>query len=403
MDSSDSQVRLTRVQYCAIYSVGFFCLSTVQMMAVLTPLYVAHLGYAPFLAGIIIGSRGICSAMLAIHGGALMDRLGPRRVVLCVTFMGMITPPLFLVITWAPAMILLQMASGLVTSFSWIGTFALMGQMLKGNTQIAGRLTFFSRIGTFGGPPLIGYLFDQIGFVGSFWFMSGWCAVLFVSAILMPSGTSTVPMDGRLTLRDVLPRWSDYAHSFRLLAKPAVALVGAVSALTIATGSIQSSFYLVHLQQGGFSGTLIGTLLATAALCATVATLFTDRMTERIDPTKILLGTCIIAIIAISIAPLVGSVVAIFVVLAIRGIVDGVNQPLLFTEMSKAVGGGSQGRAVGLRIALNRASTASTPMILGGLIQLTDFENAFLLAGGAMLMILGAVSAIALGSRKTPS
>ena len=392
---SDPQVPLTRVQYCAIYSVGFFCLSTVQMMAVLTPLYVAHLGYAPFLAGIIIGSRGVSSAMLAIHGGALMDRLGPRRVVLCVTFMGMITPPLFLVVTWAPAMILLQMASGLVTSFSWIGTFALMGQILNANTRHAGHLTFFSRIGTFAGPPLIGILYDQIGFVGGFWFMSGWCAVLFISALLMPSGTASVTGDGKLTVHDILPRWSDYALSFRLLATPAVALIGAVSALTIATGSIQSSFYLVHLQQGGFSGTLIGTLLATAAFCATVATLFTDRMTQHLNPTMILLGTAIAAIVSIAVAPFFGSVVAIFIVLSIRGIADGMNQPLLFTEMSKAVGGDSQGRAVGLRIALNRASTASTPMILGGLIQLTDFETAFLAAGSAMLLILWVVAVIA--------
>lgn len=388
----DPQAQLSRGHYCAIYSVGFFCMSTVQMMQVLTPLYIDHLGYAPFLAGIAIGSRGVCSAFLCIHGGALMDRLGPRRVILWVTFMGFVTPPMFLVVTWAPALILLQMASGLVTSFSWIGTFALMGQVLKGDTLQAGRVTFYSRIGIFGGPPLIGFIFDMSGFVGGFWFMSLWCLALFVSAYFMPPGTATAPIDGRLKLKDVLPRWSDYASSFRLLAIPAVVLVGAVSALTVATGSIQNSFYLVHLKTGGYTGTLIGTLLGTTSLCAVVATLFTDRLGRLIDPTWILIGTAAIAIIAIAAAPLFGSVLATFVILSLRGAADGANQPFLFTEMSKAVGDATQGLAVGLRLALNRSATALTPMIVGAVIQLTGFETAFLTMGGAMLVLLAIAS-----------
>lgn len=372
---------LPRLRYFAIYAVGFFCLSTVYMMAVLVPLWVGELAFAPFVAGFVIGSRGICSSLLAIHGGALMDRLGPRRVVLCCSFLAFLTPPLYAAITWAPAMVPLQMVSGLVTSITWIGAYAIVGQLIGANSLHMGRLSFAARMGTLCGPPLIGVIYDFVGFKGAFLFMSFWGAILFVSTLLMPAGTGSAPAAERILLRDVLPRWSDYRDSFRLLATPAVALIAIASIVGIGSGSIQSSFYLVHLQEQGFSGSLIGGLIGVASLCAAVSTLLTYRVERFMDPYLLLVSSAVVSMVMIAIAPLFASPLVILILLSVRGAAEGMNQPLLFSLMSDNVGVENQGRAVGLRISLNRGTTASMPMLMGMVLHILTLQAAFLAVG----------------------
>ena len=48
-----------------------------------------------FLIGLIVASRQILPVLLAIHGGALMDRLGARRVMLVFGAIGIITSAAF--------------------------------------------------------------------------------------------------------------------------------------------------------------------------------------------------------------------------------------------------------------------------------------------------------------------
>jgi MFS family permease len=390
---------LPRRQYIAIYTLGFFCLSTVYMMAVLTPLWVTSLGFSPFLVGLIVGSRGALSASLSIHGGALMDRLGPRRVVLWVTFLSFITPPLYPFITWAPLMIPLQMVSGLTTSITWIGAYAVIGQLLKDNPVHAGRLTFFSRLGTLSGPPLIGFIIDYLGFTGAYLFMSAWGACLFASALQMPHGTSSAPTTGGLTVRDVLPRWSDYAASFRLLATPTVTLIAATSMLSICSSTIQSAFFLPHLLATGLSATLIGSLVAVAALAAAISTLFTHRVEKHIDPYLLLISTGVIAILAIVIAPQFSSIAIFLILMSLRGIAEGMSQPLFFTLMMDNVDKENRGRAVGLRIALNRSMTGLSPILIGAVMEFVELGVGFLIVGA---VLIGTILTIAWATMRSP-
>ena len=70
------------------------------------------------------------------------------------------------------------------------------------------------------------------------------------------------PTGGRFRHRDAWPRTSDYVSSIKLLALPAVAVSMAVISMRNTTYSLQTSVYVVYLDQIALVGTTIGMLFA---------------------------------------------------------------------------------------------------------------------------------------------
>ena len=65
----------------AVYAVAFFTGSPFIMLSVIMPLWALELGSTPLVIGLIISSRQILVITMAVHGGALLDRFGPRVVI----------------------------------------------------------------------------------------------------------------------------------------------------------------------------------------------------------------------------------------------------------------------------------------------------------------------------------
>ena len=65
----------------AVYGAGLFSNSISNMMNIVVPLWALALDPTPLTLGLILGARSFLPLLLAIHGGALMDRIGTRRVI----------------------------------------------------------------------------------------------------------------------------------------------------------------------------------------------------------------------------------------------------------------------------------------------------------------------------------
>ena len=81
----------------AVYSAGLFSNSTFHFYNLIVPLWIVTLEPTPFVIGLVIGGRHFLALLLTIHGGALMDRLGTRRVMLvtaCIAFASPLVYPL---------------------------------------------------------------------------------------------------------------------------------------------------------------------------------------------------------------------------------------------------------------------------------------------------------------------
>jgi predicted MFS family arabinose efflux permease len=381
-----------RVQ-AGVYGAAMFSNTTPNMSWMAVPLFVASLDLSPFMIGLALGCRHVGPVLLAIHGGALMDRLGTRRVMLFFAVLGAIVPLLYPVFPLVWALILFQLFSGLADSLGWVGAQTLVGQVMRGDARYAGRMSFCTRIGLFVGPPLGGLAWDVFGPWGAFSMMSLWSigvllSVLFIPRAAIGSATGNSPSKDDLSWRVVVPRFSDYVASFRLLLIPAIAFAMMMTMLRHVGGGIQGSFYIVYLEGIGISGTMIGMLLTVNGIFGLGGSLTVAPLQRFIRAQWLLIVTVAATVFAVAITPAFESLPALASASALRGWALAASLVLLISLIANAVGPEMQGKAMGLRVTLNQVVWFAVPVLLGALIEVVGLEVAFYIAGGATLFLI---------------
>jgi MFS family permease len=375
----------------AVYGAGLFSNSLSNMMNIVVPLWAVTLDPRPLTLGLVLGARSFLPLLLAIHGGALMDRIGTRRVLLFFGMVAIITTPLYPALPMIPALIALQMLNGLSASMGWVGAQTLIGQIMKGSTRQAGRLSFFSRIGSVGGPPVIGLVWDFLGPWPTFALLALPGIAMWMTARVLPPDPETIAETGAarppVRWRDLVPRPSDYIEAFRMLAVPAIAFVVLIAAVRISGNGIKSSFYVVYLEQIGMTGTLIGVLSSINSLSGGFSALATRAATRIMRAPLLLFLTVGLSIALITITPLMTSFVVLAIVASFRGATMGMSQPLMISIMAKS-SGSRQGRAVGLRTTTNRLITVVVPIAMGGLMEAFGIAMSFYITGAIVAAMM---------------
>jgi MFS family permease len=384
----------------ATYATGFFSLSLAPMTSLLVPLWALAIGATPGTIGIVVACRAVLPFLLSIHGGALMDRLGTRRMLLIFTAAGTVLSFLYPLSTRIGVLIMLQLVVGWAHGMGWIGAQIKIAQLSAGSpgsAVYAGRFSFVTTLGTFLGPLMAGMAWDLFGSWGAFSFVGLWglCLLLACYALPKPARREPVPM----RWRDLLPDPKDYWRAFALMAIPAVAFIVGTTFLRIAALSVQGSFYTVYLQGIGLSGSLIGILIGLSSLIGGPASLLTNVAARTIRPHWLLLLSIAIAIAAISITPLLNTFIPLLVAAGIFGFGVGLGFPLLLSILSNAADAGKQGLSVGLRTTANRLASIVVPVAMGFVIEFTGVNLGFLVIGLAMFALLGMVGWAAHRSR----
>lgn len=357
------------------------------MAAVVVPLWVITLKPSPFLIGMVLGSRHFLPLFLSIHGGALMDRLGGRRIMVFFGIIGIVIPLLYPAMPWIWAVLILQMFAGLVDSMGWLGAQTLIGQHMRGSTLYTGRLSFTCRFGHLLAPPGIGWVWDVFGPTWAFIGLSVWGLGMLVCALMLPPA----PRQESVRVGDLLPRFADYRDAFRLLSIPAIALVVMVSMLSHVGSSIQSSFYVVYLGGKGFTGIEIGSLLSVASVAAAIGALIANRAAQRIKPYWLMMAAILGGVLAIAITPLLGMLYMLMVAAAFRGGANGITQPMVISTVLRAAGPGIQGKAAGIRGTANRLASIVAPVVMGGLAEFVGIESSFFIVGIIVTMLMAAL------------
>jgi MFS family permease len=378
----------------AVYASGYLSTSMSNMAGMIIPLWVVlTMDPSAFTIGVIMGSRHFLPAILAIHGGAMMDHLGAKRVMLVFAIVGMIVPILYPAIPWIGMIIILQMLAGLATTMSWMGAQTLIGQVMGGNPVHSGRLSSAALLGNLTVPLIIGAAWDHLGVWGAFMTMSLWGGGMVVAAILLPAPSKELSRGAdKINIRDFIPRLSGYLEAFALLSVPAIAVVVMVSVMRNTTYAVRSSFYVVYLDSIQFSGTEIGFLMSAAGSLGAISALLVGPVTKVIKPVILLFITVTCAIIFISITPLMGTFWQLMVIAMLWGASVGMSMPLMFSIMARAADSKSQGKSVGIRLTANRLAASGLPVLMGGIAEITGIGNSFLVIGVVMLASLGGVA-----------
>jgi MFS family permease len=374
----------------AVYASGIFSFTSQHIIGVIVPLLVLTLDSSPLVVGIVLASRHFLPIIMSIPGGVLMDRLGPRKVMLYAASLCVITPYFYPITPWALALIILQLISGYITNVGWVGSQTLIGQMSRGSTKYAGWFTFSLRGGILAGPALGGLCWDLWGPWGGFAILSLWGLGFLVATLAMPDRPgSDGPDAAPLKLADLKPKLSDYTGALGLMVMPAVAFVIVISTLRIAGQAIEGSFYAVYLSDIGYSGTEIGLLFTTSAAVGFAGSLAVEPLTRLLKGHWLLVLTSSIATVGIALTPLLNFYPLLMVAMAVRGFTLGVSQPLLISLNAQNVDRELQGTVVGLRNTLNRVAQFTLPMIMGAIGEVVGIANSFLVVGATLVIMMG--------------
>lgn len=379
-------VRLRAV--AGIYGTAFFSLSLVPMASLVVPLWaVQHLGATPLWVGIAVGARSFMPLLFSVHGGALMDRLGTRRVLVWCAAITLVLFPLYIVWQSMTGLILLQLVIGLSQGLAWVGAQALYGQLSRGSAEHAGRLTFFSSFGSFLGPLVAGMADDAAGVIGGFAALSLWSLALGIFTLIIPKHIDGPAAKTPVDLMALMPRLEDYRRAAVLCLVPAVTLVLAFTFVRIAISGIQGSFYVVYLAGIGLTGTQIGILVGCANVIAGPAALLTGLAQRLLPGTWVMVWMTVICVTFITVTPLATDFWTLLAFSAVYGIGIGVGFPTLLSLLTLAVPMEYQGMAAGLRTTANRAATLVIPVAMGALAEFWGIEPSFYAVGAVLMAI----------------
>jgi MFS family permease len=386
---SGPQTTVTRRTLHFSYAAGLLSMGQAELLTMLVPLWAMLQGAQPAEIGLLIGAKSALTFFLAIHGGALMDRIGTRRVMLFFAASTAVLAAAYPFLPWLAAMIALQMLIGFAGNMNWIGAQTIIAQVTGGDPGLIGRFSFFARIGNVVAPILMGLLWDFAGPTLSFLGVTLWCCVMYltVSQIQLPPAKNAIT--GRIRLRDVLPRLSDYTGALGLIVLPAVAFTLAISFMRHATNAAENSFVIVYLRDLGFAGTMIGVMFSVAEICNGFGSLASGRLARLMPIPWIMVSLTMASAALLTATPFLGgSYYALAAAHAMRRTCEGIVQPLMFSLQARAVPRSQQGSIVGLRVTNNRLASIVTPIGMGLIVQAFGLTYGFL-AIGALLMAAG--------------
>ena len=379
------------------YGMGLFSMGLMDVLLFIVPLWSLYLGASATEVGIVAGARSVVPFILAIHGGVLMDRLGTKRIMAASAIAVIVSAPLYSGLPWIPAVIVLQLITGYATTIAWVGAQTVMAQVCRGDTGYLGTFNFSSRIGTFFAPILMGLLWDFTSAWITFLFVSLWAGALLAFTLLTPEiespAEAEAPGDGPrpplgTRLRAFLPNPSDYVQTFALLLIPAIAISMAGGFLRNTTSAVQGSIYVVYLSEVGLTGTAIGALFAAIEGASAIGSLLAGRSQRVIKPYTLMLTTTALGIVLINGTPLLGEIFVLLIgAQLLRGVIQGINQPVLFGIQARAAGRTRQGATVALRVTLNRLVSIVVPPVMGIIADTAGIEMSFYWLGGVLLLM----------------
>ena len=169
----------------------------------------------------------------------------------------------------------------------------------------------------------------------------------------------------------------------------------AVVTMRNTTYSLQTSVYVVYLDQIALVGTTIGLLFAAAEIASGFGSLFAGRAMRLGNPQRTMLSGTVLSILLIAATPLLGGIFALLLAAQlVRGWLEGVIQPVVMSVQARAVGRHQQGAVIGLRQTGQRLSSILIPPVMGGIADRFGTSDSFLIYGASMLPLCGLLALV---------
>lgn len=358
------------------------------MMTLIVPLWALDIGASAFWIGMAIALRALLAMAFSIQTGAIMDRLGARRVSIALGLTGAALVPLYPLVPSVGGILALQIIVGFLHLTCWIGAQALVGRMTKGAPEMMGRFSFLATLGNFLGPFLAGLAWQHLGPWGAFGMVSIWSLAFVATVAAVPRAVDTGAAE-KATLQDLVPRWAHYAAGFGMLKVPMIAYVIVVSAVLAGTYAMRHTFLAVYLESIDFRGGEIGFIVGSIALAGSVAGLAVGSLSRWMAPHWLVLIGTVLATATFCLAPLFSGFWSLWAIACATGVCSGTAFPMILSVLTRSAGTEQHGISVGLRATMNRTASLTVPIAMGAIVGATSLATGFFVMGGIIVGIVG--------------
>lgn len=343
----------------------------------LLTLYAASLGANAFGVGLLIAAYSALPLLLAVHAGKVTDAIGNRVPAVLGTVgagIGLLIPFLFPTL---PGLFASQVIFGVSSMFVVLSVQNVLGQTATPETRDHHFAMFTLAASAAGvvGPIASGYLGEQLSYPQAFLVAATVGVAATAASLALPAGL--------LRVRGVSA--VKRASTLQLLKVPALRRAMASSALVLYSRDIYIAYFPLLATGMGLSEVQIGWVIALQAAAMMAVRFWLAALVRAFGRERLLFGSILVAGFACAALPLLGQVYALALFSVAIGLGLGSGQPLSMTTTYNASPEGRTAEAMGLRLAINRASLLAAPLLFGALGAAAGVGAVFY-ASGALLV-----------------
>lgn len=349
----------------------------------LIALYALELKADPVTIGLLISSYAVFPLMLAVYAGRLTDRIGVRWPMLCGS-VGM-TAGLLIPFAWPSMAALFASAAvlGAANIFFHVSCHNLVGSINGPGSRTSNFGTFSLGASVSGmlGPVLVGFMVDSAGYA--------WTFVTLASIVILPG--FALLLYPRFIPAVVQSRHEPEAGGVReLLADRALRNTLITSGLIITAIDLFNFYMPIYGRSVGLQASAIGSIIGMQAAAAFVVRLWMPRLAKTYGEARVLTWSLLMAGSTYLLFPMFDQPLVMAAVSFLLGLGLGCGQPLSIVLTYNNSPPGRVGEALGIRLAVNKFTQISVPILFGslgaafGIFPVFWSNAALLLIGGAL-------------------
>jgi MFS family permease len=372
--------------YWLAYLTGGWGLAMSGMMSFLVPLRADQLGMSVGLIGLLLGVKGATEAVVSIPIGGLIDRIGPRASFLMGTSGAAIVGVIHVAATSIVALIVLQVALGVLRPLGWVGAQSYVSGLRDGvgAATDTGRLSFFATAAQIVAPLLMGFGAELFGLREAFYVFSLYCGLFFLLGVLLPRGSDS-RSSGATERRG-------FVQGLGLFSRRGVRVVMLLSGARLWINVAWLSFFPIIMVSAGTSVSAAGAVISAMAVVGTLLSPTTGWLARRFRVEHICAFSLTCSAVGVAAAPALDTLPGAFASAFLVGIGQGMSLPTILVLLGLAVPLDQRGLALGLRASVNQTAAAGAPPAVALIIGLSAASVAFpVVAGLGSLLIVGAL------------
>ena len=342
-------LRLIGVQICMNG-----CMAGIRMAA---PLLALRAGYSAATVGVLLALFAFVQLFLAIPAGRYAVRNTLKRPVGFCTVAAVIGAVLVAAWPIVPVLCVAALLTGGATGAAVITLQRHAGRLADDPTQIKQVFSWLAiapSIANFVGPFVAGLVIDHGGFRASFLTM----AALALCSWWLVRSTSDTPSQAPQEAAGNTRSWD-------LLAEPRMRLLLLINWIVTSCWDVHTFVLPILGHERGLSASVIGAILGTFAVAATVVRLVMPMIAARLQEWAVITGAMLSAAVLYAVYPLLHSPWAMFLCSVLLGLSLGSVQPMIMSALHLITPPHRQGEALGLRLMSINVSSILMPMVFG--------------------------------------